>query len=229
LWEEKYGTSTFTASAVYGALIAAAKFAKLLGKTELEASYTEGAEEVKKGILKYLYDEETGLFVKLIRKNGKETEIDKTLDASSAYGIFNFGVLPVNDLKLVKAIEETKERLSRNISIKGIARYEGDGYYRIPGDTPGNPWIITTLWYTQYAIARAQTEKEFKEVREVLQWAVKYALPSGVLAEQLHPHTGEQVSASPLTWSHAEYINTVIKYLNRLEELGYCKTCNPAP
>ena len=33
LWEEKRGCSTFTAAAVYGALVAAADLAKILGKS----------------------------------------------------------------------------------------------------------------------------------------------------------------------------------------------------
>ncbi len=228
LWEEKYGTTTFTSSAVYGALTAAAHFAKLLGKTESEARYTKAAEEIKAGMLKYLYHEDRGYFIKLITINGKEVMRDETLDASSVFGIFSFGVLSVNDPILVKAIKVTEEGLSRNISIKGLARYEGDNYYRAAGDTPGNPWIITTLWLAQYYIAQAQTEKEFGKVRDILTWVTRYAMPSGVLSEQLHPHSGEQISAAPLTWSHAEYVNTVICYLNRLEELGYCKACNPA-
>ncbi|MDO8492152.1 MAG: glycoside hydrolase family 15 protein [bacterium] len=229
LWEEKYGTSTFTSSAVYGALTVSAEFAKLLGKTKHEEKYRKAAEEIKEGILHYLYDQATGNFVKLMTVKDQEITYDRTIDISSVYGIFNFGVLPINDKRLQKAMEQTIKILSRNIAIKGVARYEGDNYYRIPADTPGNPWVITTLWVVQYRIALAQTEKEFEEVRESLNWVARYALPSGVLSEQLHPFTGEQVSAAPLTWSHAEFVNTVIKYLNRLESLGICVVCNPVP
>ena len=48
-----------------------------------------------------------------------------------------------------------------------------------------------------------------------------------MFSEQLHPYTGAQLSATPLTWSHSEYIMTIAKYLNRLEELGICLKCNP--
>lgn len=229
LWEEKYGTSTYSSSAVYGALIASAELAKLLGKAEHETKYMKAALEIKEGIMHHLFDQTSGNFIKLMTVKGQEIVYDRTLDISSVFGIFNFEVLPINDARINKAMEESIKRLSRNITIKGIARYEGDSYYRVPADTPGNPWIITTLWVAQYKIALAQTEKEFDEVREYLNWAVRYALPSGVLSEQLHPFTGEQVSAAPLTWSHAEYVSTVIKYLDRLEELGICKACNPVP
>jgi hypothetical protein len=43
-------------------------------------------------------------------------------------------------------------------------------------------------------------------------------LPSGVLAEQLNPITGEPLSVSPLTWSHATYIATVHRLMRRMSE-----------
>jgi hypothetical protein len=43
-------------------------------------------------------------------------------------------------------------------------------------------------------------------------------LPSGVLAEQLNPLTGESISVSPLTWSHATYIATAHRILRRLAQ-----------
>lgn len=229
LWEEKYGVSTYSSSAVYGALIAGAEFSKLLGKTENEMRYRKGAEEIKEAILSNLYDEETGNFLKLIFCKNKVQLKDKTIDISSVFGVFLFGVLPVKDAKLLRAMEQTHKALTRNISGKGIARYDGDGYYRILGDTPGNPWFISTLWYAQYLIAKSQTEKDFGEVREYLEWATKRALSSGVLSEQINPFNGEQVAASPLVWSHAEFVNTVLKYLDRAEELGLCVACNPVP
>ena len=48
LWEEKYGMSTYSACAVYGALIAASNFANLLGKEEPARPYTAVAERMKR-------------------------------------------------------------------------------------------------------------------------------------------------------------------------------------
>jgi glucoamylase len=54
-------------------------------------------------------------------------------------------------------------------------------------------------------------------------------LPSGVLAEQVNPFTGEPVSVSPLTWSHAAFVITVQKYLKKLEEMEKCPACGRSP
>ena len=51
---------------------------------------------------------------------------------------------------------------------------------------------------------------------DLLSWVAAHALPSGVLPEQINPLTGESVSVSPLTWSHATYIATAHRILRRL-------------
>ncbi|HEX2638993.1 MAG TPA: hypothetical protein VHL50_00400, partial [Pyrinomonadaceae bacterium] len=53
----------------------------------------------------------------------------------------------------------------------------------------------------------------------MLEWTVRSALPSGVLAEQMNPLTGEHISVSPLTWSHSTFIAAVESYLRRRREL----------
>ena len=127
----------------------------------------------------------------------------------------------------MRAFETTVRRLSHGISAGGIARYEGDKYYRNDTESAGNPWIVTTLWYAEYLIANAKKDKDLDRVRDIFSWVVKHEQPSGVLSEQLDPKTGMQLSAAPLTWSHAGYVTAVIKYLNKLEELGICDACNP--
>jgi GH15 family glucan-1,4-alpha-glucosidase len=114
----------------------------------------------------------------------------------------------------------TKERLTVRTPVGGIARYEGDQYFKRGNDVPGNPWFITTLWFTQYAIARAKNDHDLDQARLDLNWVERNALRSGILSEQLNPYTREQISAAPLTWSHAEYIRTVILYMRKLQELG---------
>ncbi len=228
LWEERFGIHTYTASTVFAALIAASKFASLLGKTEAETRYRSAAMEIQKGILKYLYDEKQGYFYKSCLVKGKEVVFDTVVDVSSVFGIFRFGVLSPNDEKVVRAMAKTKEKLTVPGSIGGISRYENDKYFTIYPDRPqGNAWFITTLWMAQYAIAKAQNEKDLDEAKGILEWVMKYSLPSGVLSEQLHPDNGDTVSVAPLIWSHSEYVVTVLKYLEKLEALGICDGCNP--
>jgi oligosaccharide amylase len=227
LWEQTYGVSTFTCSTVYGALHAAAKFANLLGKTSSEEKYLRTAEEVKKGILEHLYDKKEGIFYKQLDYTSGEPVVDRTIDMSSLYGMFKFEVLPINDANLKKAMEKTTERLEIKTDIGGIARYEGDAYHFSGGNIAGNPWVITAMWLAQYHVALAKKESDLEIVKKWISWVLKIASKSGVLPEQINPYTGEHLSAAPLAWSHAEFVTTIIEYLEKIEELGICKACYP--
>lgn len=222
LWEEKFGVHTFTAASVYAALNAAAEFADMLSKFDAAAIYRQNADQIKEAILKYLYDEKEDYFYKMVTFKDGSIEIDKTIDSSSAYGIFKFNVLSADDERLIKAFVKTEEALTVKTPASGVARYLGDNYYRVSQDLPGNPWFITSLWLVQYKIAKAKTEEDLKSVVGWFKWVVKNALPSGILSEQLNPLTSEQVSAAPLTWSHSEFVVTVLQYLNKLKDLGLC-------
>lgn len=224
LWEEKHGIFTFTASTVFGALNAAADIANILGKKEHAAFYQKTAEEIRTGILNHLFDSDTGTFYRMIEIDNNHIKCNKTLDISSVYGIFSFNVLPVDDPRLVKAFETTVGHLSTDI---GVSRYEHDRYYAVSQD--GNPWFICTLWYADFLIARAKNEEDLKKVLNIFEWVVDHALPSGILSEQISSVDGKQMSVAPLTWSHAAYVNTVLSYLDKIEELGISDNCNPVP
>lgn len=219
IWEQYYGISTFTASTVYGALLAAYRFADLLGKKDSATKYAEAAESIKKAILKYLYDENGSFFYKMIKTSGNQIDKDTTLDMSAVYGIYRFNVLEATDDRVKKAIAKSLEKLELKTNIGGIARYEGDSYHFIGGNYPGNPWIITTMWLAQYYIAIAKSKKDLEAAEKYLLWAASYANPAGILPEQLDPFTGQHLSASPLVESHGEYVTTVINYLEKLKTI----------
>ena len=227
LWEERFGVTTFTAASVVGALRAAAKFAGLLGKKKSEVIYEEVAESIRRAILEHLYDEVTGRFCKLFQLTADELHYDMTIDASTAHGLSAFDILPPNDPRLIKEITEAEVALTVHPGIGGLARYQNDAYQRITDASVNNPWFITTLWLAQHAIRTAKNESDLAPVKERLSWCARFASRAGLLSEQLNPTTGEQLSVSPLVWSHAEFVRTVIKYLDRLENFGICRACNP--
>ncbi|MCX7996265.1 MAG: glycoside hydrolase family 15 protein [Patescibacteria group bacterium] len=221
LWEEKYGTHTFTAASVYAALVCVAQFAEVLGKTESQVKFSHSAEKIKQAILKYLYTTEDG-FVKMVNFRDEKVIYDRTLDSSSLYGIVKFGVLPYSDERVVHSMKLVEDRLLCRSEVGGICRYEGDQYFRQTDEVPGTPWFICSLWLAQYQIEAATKPEDLEKPLQWLRWCVKYALPSGALSEQIHPLTGAPLSATPLTWSHAEFINTVNEYIAKMRKLGMC-------
>jgi len=218
LWEERQGVLTFTTAAVYGGLKAAARFTDAFGEVSLAARFEKAAAEVRAGMDAVLFRPEAGRFARMVAPDGSGALVpDLTLDAS-LYGTFTFGAYPPGDARVAATMRAIRERLWVKTEVGGVARYENDYYHQVSQDiqnVPGNPWFICTLWLAQYAIAAATDLRSLQEALPVLEWVASRALPSGVLAEQVHPYSGAPLSVSPLTWSHATFVTAVAEYLER--------------
>ncbi len=212
LWEERRGILTYTCSTVYAGLYSASNLADLTGNHEEASTYRKVANEIRKAIINYLYDEESGRFVRMIHRyrDGRWIK-DKTVESSLAL-ISEFGVLPENDQRVVNTIKSIEKYLWIKDGIGGIARYEGDYYHRVDEKLPGNPWIVTTLWLANWYIE----VEEYEKALELLNWVMKRKSQAGLLAEQYNPYTGEPLSVMPLTWSHSSFCYTVQKLNKKL-------------
>ncbi|XEC92879.1 glycoside hydrolase family 15 protein [Paenibacillus tarimensis] len=222
LWEERYGIWTYTAASVYGGLMAAAYFTDLFGDYERSDHYRQTAEKMKEAIITHLWDEEAGRFARgLIMKEHGWVK-DMTLE-SSMFGILEFGVLPVDDERVVRTMQAIKRGLSVQTEVGGIARYTNDYYFQQSGEieqVPGNPWIICSLWVANFEIDSARCLEDLNVPRQTLLWVERHALESGILPEQLNPYDGSPLSVAPLTWSHATYVQSVCKYVKKYAELS---------
>jgi len=139
------------------------------------------------------------------------------------------GALPADDPQAVSTLQQVENRLWVKTDVGGMARYENDYYHQVEkkdtGRVPGNPWFICTMWLARYRLLRAQTMEDLTPGLKLLEWAAERAFPSGTMAEQLHPYTGEPLSVSPLTWSHAEYVRAVQEYIERHSKANLCSAC----
>jgi GH15 family glucan-1,4-alpha-glucosidase len=222
LWEERRGIHTFTVAAVWAGLQAAANFAEMFGEVALTQQYRGAAADIKEAAIKYLFDKKLGRFLRSIEINANGTvEPDYIID-SSVSGLFLFGMLQATDPRIESTMTAVIDRLWCKTEVGGVARYENDCYQQTSQDiinVPGNPWFICTMWVAQYHIARAQSLDDLKPAIQILTWAKHCALPSGVLAEQVHPETCAPLSVSPLTWSHAAVVIAIHEYINKYHEL----------
>ena len=222
LWEERYGIHTFTVASVYGGLRAAAAFARAFGEEAAADEYDSAAAEIREAAFEHLYDEGEQRFIRRLEVADDGALIpDMTIDASVC-GVWRFGLCEPTDERCVSTMHSLRDRLWVKTDIGGVARYEDDYYHRVSDDIeriPGNPWFICTLWLAQWEAAAAQTMDDLERAHELMRWVVDRALPSGTLAEQVHPLTGQPLSVSPLTWSHAEFADTVQQYVTRAREL----------
>jgi GH15 family glucan-1,4-alpha-glucosidase len=218
LWEERRGVLAFTTAAVWAGLTAAAKFARAFGETASADLYASAAKEIKAGVEAVLYRPERDRFVRMANQKADGSwEFDETLDAS-LFGLWYFGMFPPDDWRIVRTMTAVRDRLWIKTSVGGLARYENDYYHQQSKDlanVAGNPWFICTLWLAQWFISTAKKREDFQPAVDLLSWCVKHGLPSGVLAEQVHPNTHAPLSVSPLTWSHATFVMAVQEYLTR--------------
>ncbi|MFZ1258423.1 MAG: glycoside hydrolase family 15 protein [Candidatus Saccharimonas sp.] len=207
LWEEVYLTTTYTTAVTHAALLAAADLADVREDNDNAVAWRAAADDIHTAASKLLFNEEKQCFYKglIVNKNG-EIVYNDTLDMSSIYGAFMFGLFSV-DSKETKAAVATAERLfGASDTVFGLPRYENDGYRRVHNDTPGNWWFVTSLWLAQYHLETNHTERAM----QIIDWVRKSAWSSGVITEQIDPKNGDEVSVSPLAWSQAEYVSTLI-------------------
>jgi GH15 family glucan-1,4-alpha-glucosidase len=206
LWEQKFMTSTYTVCTVIAALETAAELADIMGRSQASAvEWRRSATRMREN-LDMLYHPD-GYFRKgfLLQPDGS-LEYDNILDISNLYGPYMFAKLPSDDPRLASTLKAVEERLLNTSPVGGVIRDEHDSYFLTKSQYKGNPWIVTTLWLAQIYITLGQSEK----ARELVDWALKRAMPSGALSEQFDPETGFAIGVTPLVWSHAEFINTLL-------------------
>ncbi|HEU0266817.1 MAG TPA: glycoside hydrolase family 15 protein [Candidatus Saccharimonadaceae bacterium] len=205
LWEERFMTTTYTTAVVYAALQAAAELADDRHDEARAVSWRAAAGDIYQAAHKYLFNEKRQSFYRGIHSWENNIEYDETIDFSSIFGAFMFGLFPVDSEQLQAAVRTAEERFNSSATI-GVPRYEYDNYQRSDDKSLGNLWFVSSLWMAQYygEIGRAD------DAKKIIQWVQSSAGDGGILGEQIDPSNGESVSVAPLAWSHAEFVSTLL-------------------
>ena len=204
LWEERFGVHLYTTATKIAALRAAAAVSK-------NPAYEYAANDLSRGLKEHFWSETDKRFARCLTVSGDSVSHDMTPD-SATFALGLYEVLPIDDPMLLRHMESTQSACEISGPAKGFARYVGDYYFRRSEQYPGNPWIICTLWWAQWVIRRAKTRDDLQEARMWIEWACDRAGTTGVLSEQYHPETCAPLSVSPLAWSHAEFMRTVLDF-----------------
>ena len=206
LWEEKFLTSTYTVCTVIAALEAAAKLALIIDQPADNVKWQNVADSIRSK-LDTLYNQEDKFFVKgyLLQPDGT-LQYDNTVDISNLYGPYMYGGLDLDDPRLKHTASAIESRITNVTPSGGVLRYEKDYYFLTKHQYLGNPWIVSTLWLAQYYTTTSQIDK----AKKLLNWSLKRKSNSGILGEQFDPETGVSLGVTPLVWSHAEMVNTIL-------------------
>jgi GH15 family glucan-1,4-alpha-glucosidase len=216
MWDEKAGVFSATVSTVISALQSAAGFAKVFFDIERQEKLAQAAAEMQKAMIAKLYDIKAQRFKKGIYPEGTD---DLTVDSSISLA-FTTGAFSALSDEVRNSMNSVVNALWTKTNTGGLARYENDEYHRVTRESPGNPWFICTLWLARWYTATALSLEELDKALNLLNWTAKNASQSGILAEQINPHTGNPISVAPLIWSHAEFVITVCEYLEKQKELS---------
>ena len=222
LWEERWGIHAYTIGATVAGLSAGASFARSFGETKEAEAFQEAADKMAAAFYDHFWNDQAGRLARcgLTNADGHLVELDMTAD-SALLGLSQFDEM--DHPRLRQTWRELRQVLSVQPSDGGIARYVNDQYQTaLPNsqEIPGNPWFIATLWAARTLIREAEDPAALAEAQALISWCASHALPSGIMAEQVHPLTHEPLSVSPLTWSHSAFVSTVLALAKKGAELG---------
>ncbi|MFI5212864.1 MAG: glycoside hydrolase family 15 protein, partial [Candidatus Saccharimonadales bacterium] len=205
-WEEVYLTTTYTTAVTYAALLAAAELAEAAEDADSAVKWRSAADDIAAAAHHHLYNPNRQSFYKGVIVRDGQIEYNDTIDNSSVFGVFMFGLFPVGSDELQAAVATIQRTFGLSDSVIGLPRYENDDYCRVDGAVNGNWWLITTLWLAQYYLEI----DDHPQAERIIDWVKNQALSTGIMPEQISPIDGSAVSVAPLTWSHAEYIATLL-------------------
>lgn len=180
MWEERHGVHTATACVTARALREAGRL--------VAGRWNGVADRMLAAVQNNLYMPGEGRYARSLG--------DPTPDSALL-----FGLRYVPELAHAEAtVRQVGDLLSVRTGVGGIARYEGDYYFRVTEDAPGNPWVICTVWWESWLHSLGEPGAAAR----LEAWLRDRGGATGVLPEQVHALTGEPLSVSPLAWSHVE-------------------------
>jgi GH15 family glucan-1,4-alpha-glucosidase len=206
LWEQTFSTSTYTTAVTYAALLAASDLATEAKDQNNAVRWRSVANDIQVVAHRLLYNNERKMFYRGINVRNDQIINDGVIDCSSLFGSYIFGLFDAKSPEITTSIETIKQLFGVNNGTLGLPRCENDEYRRASPGITGNYWFITSFWLAQYYIDNGAMDKAF----EILDWAKSHAMSTGIMGEQLDPVKNETVSPAPLTWTHAEYVATLL-------------------
>jgi len=222
LWEQIFITSTYTTSVTYAGLLAASDLAVAAEDYTNGARWRSIADDIQVAAQKHLFNPDKKVFYRgLSIKDGRIIK-DDVIDCSAVFGVYMFGLFEATSDEVVSSVNSLKQLFGINNGVLGLPRYENDKYRRNSSGITGNYWFVTSLWLAQYCIDTG----DLKKANEILDWVKSHSLSTGMMAEQLDPVTNEIVSPAPLTWTHAEYVSTLLDLVNNEKELSEISKLN---
>lgn len=119
--EETFITSTYTTAVVYAALQAAADLAEKRDDADSVVAWRAAADDIRSAAVKHLYNADAGVFRKgLVVNEADEVVYNETIDLSSFFGSFMFGLFAVDSDEVSQSAKNNPARLWSRSSPSGV-------------------------------------------------------------------------------------------------------------
>lgn len=211
LWEQTFLTSTYTTAVTYAGLLAASDLATAADDIDNAVKWRTTANDIQDSAQKLLFNKEKKVFYRGLTVKDNKVILDDVVDCSSVFGAYIYGLFDSDSPEITSSIETLKQMFGINNGEVGLPRYENDDYRRVSPGITGNKWYITSLWLAQYYIDK----NNMTDALVILDWVKDHALSTGVMSEQFDNVKNDIVSPAPLTWTHAEYVATLLDMITK--------------
>lgn len=211
LWEERFLINTHTTAVTYAALLSASELAATAGDSDSAVKWRSAAIDIQEAAQKHLFNQNRNVFYRGVSVYEGTVYPDETIDNAALFGAFMFGLFAADSPEMKASIDTAMRTFGATPENPGLPRYENDNYRRTDQNVTGNWWYITTLWKAQYDIENGNSA----DAEKILDWITGHMLSTSVMGEQINPTNDQAVAPAPLTWSHAEFLSTLIDLLGR--------------
>ena len=217
LWEQDWGVSLYTSLIAAEGLYSSSRIADLVGRTDDAYRYRAVSGEIRSAVKNHFL--QSGQAPRLLRvgRGGGKEQVDDRTDMATFWALSRFGTdtVPADTLK------RYEERVRNDLTIEpfAYARYSNDTHMRLDDGKTGNPWSLATLIMAMHKVLHATSSIEIDDAWNHVRIIEEHTTPSGLISEQYDPNTLEPFGATPLVWSHAYYILTMIALVNRQAQL----------
>lgn len=228
-WEENSGYSPATIAAEIAGLVCAAELAGDNGDVYGRSRYLEKADQWQQDVDRWCFTTTgfhgNGRYYIRISPNGNPNCADKVhlsngggeydqreIVDPSFLELVRLGVKAPDDYHITETLAVVDDLIKVH-TVRGVGwyRYNHDGYGETEDCEPycgigkGRLWPVLTGERGHYELARGGDPAEYIKSME------RFANEGYILSEQVWDDTGEPTgSATPLAWSHAEYVRLLI-------------------
>lgn len=202
LWEEQFIISTHTTSVVIDALKKAIACGQQNG---IETKRWELAVELLSANFVKLFNTSQQYFQKGLKLVGEQESSVNYIDAATMQATVEHFPGDIHNA----AVEGTVKAVESSLLVEGtvgVSRYAHDQYMR-KSEKSANAWPICTLWLARYYQRTNQRQK----AEQLIDWVASGALHSGMISEQVSGTERTPISVTPLVWSHAELLKTLME------------------